>query len=339
MPAKIEILSVDLLDEHRLLVNDLRSLASSLGLEFGWHYLLDLTWIISQLPFDSVKPPSLHILDAGAGVGVMQWYLAERGAQVISVDRVERADLSLRFRGRYQVRGMRPQDLNPALKSIYRGITNQKTPATAIKNILSELAYGIFAVGQQEVAYRKSLLSSLQISEFKKKNSEIGQKVASTGSRGVRPCAPTHGSVTIYHQDLRTLSDVADNSLDAVVAVSALEHNLPENLVSVVSELMRTLRPGGKILATLGAARAQDWFHEPSKGWCYTADSLRKLFDLPAGTPDNYIHYDEMLAALRNCAELRDNLAGFYLQSGDNGMPWGKWDPQYQVVGVCKVKE
>ena len=37
-------------------------------------------------------------------------------------------------------------------------------------------------------------------------------------------------------------------------------------------------------------------------------------------------------------AELRDNLASFYFRSGDNGMPWGKWDPQYQPVGVCKVK-
>jgi 2-polyprenyl-3-methyl-5-hydroxy-6-metoxy-1,4-benzoquinol methylase len=98
MPAKIEILSVDLLDKHHPLVNDLRSLANSLGLEFGWHYLLDLVWIISQLSLDK---SSLHILDAGAGVGVMQWYLAERGAHVISVDRIDRVNLSLRFRGRY----------------------------------------------------------------------------------------------------------------------------------------------------------------------------------------------------------------------------------------------
>ena len=35
---------------------------------------------------------------------------------------------------------------------------------------------------------------------------------------------------------------------------------------------------------------------------------------------------------------VRDNLARFYFQSGDNGMPWGKWDPQYQSVGVRKIK-
>jgi hypothetical protein len=35
---------------------------------------------------------------------------------------------------------------------------------------------------------------------------------------------------------------------------------------------------------------------------------------------------------------LRDNLASFYGRSGENGMPWGVWDPRYQPVGVCKVK-
>jgi len=42
---------------------------------------------------------------------------------------------------------------------------------------------------------------------------------------------------------------------------------------------------------------------------------------------------------LVTCQELRDHLAEFYFLSGDNGMPWGKWDPQYQPVGVCKVKQ
>jgi hypothetical protein len=41
---------------------------------------------------------------------------------------------------------------------------------------------------------------------------------------------------------------------------------------------------------------------------------------------------------LRACTELRENLASFYFRSGENGMPWGKWDPQYQSVGVLKVK-
>jgi hypothetical protein len=37
-------------------------------------------------------------------------------------------------------------------------------------------------------------------------------------------------------------------------------------------------------------------------------------------------------------AELKNNLASFYFKSGENGMPWGEWNPEYQPVGVCKVK-
>jgi SAM-dependent methyltransferase len=146
------------------------------------------------------------------------------------------------------------------------------------------------------------------------------------------------GEVFVYNQDLQNISLIADNSMDAVVAVSALEHNSPDGLGIVVDELIRVLKPGGLLLATLGAARDIDWFHEPSKGWCYTETSLRRYFHLTEKIPSNYSHYDDLFSALRNCVELRDSLADFYFHSGDNGMPWGKWDPKYQSVGVCKQK-
>ncbi len=285
----IEILSVDLLEEHRPLVSDLRRLAGSLGLEFGWHYLLDLTWILSHLGEVRGK----RIMDAGAGVGVMQWYLAEQGATVYSVDRGSRAALSPRFRGRYRVRGLRPADLLPA--------------------------------GQ-------ATLDLLKEGHFK----EAGRGLLSLASGALRGKAP--GEVLVYNRNLMALEDIPDGALDAVVAVSALEHNPPEDLPRVVAEMTRVLKPGGVLLATLGAARGADWFHAASKGWCYTADSLRRLFALPPDTPDNYDRYDELFEKLKNCAELRHNLAGFYAQSGDNGMPWGKWEPQYQPVGVCKIR-
>lgn len=287
MQEAIEILSVDLLDQHRPMVERLRSLARSLGLEFGWHYLLDLTWIISYLGAVQGR----RIMDAGAGTGVLQWHLAEEGAQVLSVDRVSRADLPLRFRRRFRVKGLRPHDLAGIGKLIFHSLNNPGRLARLVRDL----------------------------------------PVLAEGRRAA-------GSVTIYQQDLRSLVDIPSESLDAVVAVSALEHNSPVELALVVAELLRVLKPGGLLLATLGAARDRDWFHEPSQGWCYTEASLRKIFGLPANTPSNYTHYDELMASLRQCAELRDHLASFYFRSGDNGMPWGRWDPQYQPVGVCKVK-
>ena len=287
MQDTTEILSVELLDKNRSTVNALKKLARSLGLEFGWHYLLDLTWIIQNLGDIRGK----RLMDAGAGTGVLQWYLAEKGAEVLSVDRASRSQLPLRFRKHFHVRGLRKQDLTPASQVISARI-HQSGGVTALERDLRYLP-------------RTKRIS---------------------------------GSVIIYNQDLKTLTDIPDASVDAVAAVSALEHNTPESLPLVVSELMRVLKPGGLLLATLGAARDQDWFHEPSYGWNYTDASLRELFDLPPATSSNYARYDELFNALKECAELRKGLASFYSRSGDNGMPWGKWDPQYQPVGVCKVK-
>jgi SAM-dependent methyltransferase len=288
---KIELLSVDLLEKHRLTVSRLKGLAHSLSLEFGWHYLLDMTWILEQLGSLEDK----RIIDAGAGVGVLQWYLARDGAQVISVDRLSRADLPLRFRARFHVQGLREQDLLPAQQVFRESLTSQASFSAKVSRQVRDMrALAHFGKGA--------------------------------------------GKVFIYNQDLKNLDDIDDGSIDAVVAVSALEHNSPEGLELVVQELMRVLKPGGLLVASLNAARDEDWWHEPSSGWCYTDESLRSLFCLPPDLPSNYHRYDELLDELRTCSELRDGLAAFYFRSGNNGMPWGKWNPQYIPVGVLKIK-
>jgi len=286
MQEVIEILPVSLLDEERQTVDALKKLAGSLRLEFGWHYLLDLTWIIRRL--ENIQ--GQHILDAGAGTGVLQWFLAAQGGIVLSVDRASRVDLPLRFRRRFDVSGLRESDLAPVAQVLRHNLGSSRQLAAQARDLLHPVSLG-----------------------------------------------RSPGRVVIYQQDLKTLAGVGDGSLDAVVAVSALEHNPPGELASVVAELLRVLKPGGILLATLGAARDQDWFHTPSQGWCYTECSLRQAFDLP-GAASNYNNYDALFAKLRDCTELRDGLASFYLHSGDNGMPWGNWDPQYPPVGVCKVK-
>jgi SAM-dependent methyltransferase len=291
---KIEIPSVELLNRQRDVVNKLWDVSRATRVEPGWHYLLDLTWIVENLgPVEGKQ-----ILDAGAGMGLMQWYLIEQGAvEVISADRGSRYDLPLVMRSRYKVSGLRRSDLGPAW------------------NVLKGNVSRASGIGKM-VYFLRGLAALVMIA------------------------LPKHfsGKVLIYNEDLSSMPDIPDNSLDAVVAVSALEHNSPEGLQEVVAEIMRKLKPGGKLLATLCAGKDKDWFHEPSHGWCYTDMTLRRLFDLSEDIPSNYARYDELLNSLKNSTELREKLAKIYFQSGDNGMPWGKWDPQYQPVGVCKVK-
>lgn len=295
---KIEILSVELLDQNRSVVNHLRDLAARLHIELGWHYLLDLSWTIAQLGTVQNK----IILDAGAGVGILQWYLAQAGAQVISVDRGSRLFLPLRFRSRFSVQGLTKSDLAPAHQVLMNYL---KQPVG--KPLVRKLA-------ARSLAFWRDAISSLD-----KNHSD--------------------GSVTIYHQDLRSLAHIKDLSVDAVVSISALEHNSPEDLPVVARELMRVLKPGGPLLATLCAARDHDWYHQPSSGWCYTDTSLRRLFSLSPQAPSNYSSHAELFERLKNCAELKDNLARFYSHSDQTGMPGGVWNPEYQPVGVVKIKD
>jgi len=291
---KIEIPSVQLLDQQREVVKKLWEVSRATRVEPGWHYLLDLAWIVENLgPVDGKQ-----ILDAGAGMGLMQWYLIESGvAEVISADRGSRYDLPLVMRSRYHITGLRPGDLGSAWNVLKGNVAR--------------------ASGGGKIVYFLRGLVALAMIALPKRFS---------------------GKVLIYNQELTSMPEIPDNSLDAVVAVSALEHNTPEGLQKVVAEIMCKLKPGGKLLTTLCAGKDKDWFHEPSQGWCYTDATLRRLFDLSADVPSNYAQHDELLNSLRNNVELQDKLAKIYFQSGDNGMPWGKWDPQYQPVGVCKIK-
>ncbi|MFU8773582.1 MAG: class I SAM-dependent methyltransferase, partial [Anaerolineales bacterium] len=208
-------------------------MAARLGIEFGWHYLLDLIWVIEHL--DQIQ--GSRIIDAGAGVGIIQWYLAEEGAEVISVDRQSRADLPLQFRLCYSVKGLREDDLKPFYNCI---IASSKQETSKLRVLLSTMRC-VLRVGLPK---------------------------------------PAPGRILIYNQDLLKLDQIEDNSIDTVVSISALEHNQREKMSHVVAELVRTLKPGGKLLATVNASKDQDWFHEPSKGWCLSEDSIREVFGL-----------------------------------------------------------
>lgn len=295
MEDKIEILSTDLLNQERSRVEALRRFAGNLNIEFGWHYLLDLTWILKH----QGALRNRYFLDAGAGTGIIQWYLADQGAQVISVDRESRAELPSRFRKQFNVQGLRQGDLFPD----------------------------------------DGLFGDLQRGGVKGLGSALKGKIQNGFQQWERhEDGGNSGLVIIYNQDLRNLVDIENASIDAVVAVSSLEHNSPEDLKRVVAELMRVLKPGSALYATLAAAKDKDWFHDPSDGWCYSEATLRHSFDLSAEVQSNYDQYDTLFEELRSNQELRKNLASFYYRSGNNGMPWGKWDPQYQPVGICKVK-
>jgi SAM-dependent methyltransferase len=107
---KIEIPPVKMLEDHHQTVEDFKTLGRMLGhYAVGWSYYLEWAWVFSQIDPDSLNRKV--VIDAGAGHGLTQWYLAEHGSMVYSIDRLSRACLPLYFRKRYSVAGVRTQDL------------------------------------------------------------------------------------------------------------------------------------------------------------------------------------------------------------------------------------
>lgn len=293
---KIQLLPVTLLKDYATIVNEFKTISTDLNIGLGWHYLLDLSWVAQQVnPIDGMK-----ILDAGAGMGIMQWWLAEKGVDVISVDRQIREYMPFRYRRRYKINGIRQEDYRSKI------IMSDFLPSKPFNNFV-------------EYSGRVSYL-------FKKTFFEKTIDYA-------------NGRISIYNQDLKNLKDIPDKSIDAVISISALEHNPSDELKSCIDELMRVLKPNGKMIVTMAASNEQDWYHNPSKGWCYSEKSFHELFDLSPDCQSNFEKYDEIFEELKKCIELRDNLADFYFKSENNGMPWGIWDPKYQPVGIVKIKE
>jgi ubiquinone/menaquinone biosynthesis C-methylase UbiE len=277
-------------------------LRKRLGLELGWHYILDITWILDQMDL----PRGAAIIDAGAGSGILQFALAERGHNVISVD------FSDRSKPFYATMAFRIKDMGGERFS-HEYIEHLETLGTR---------------NTGPVARITAVLKRLKVEQMLLPFLWAGRLM-----RLRRP-----GTVTYYRADMSRMDEIEDSTVDAVVSVSAIEHMEKEKIAMAVKEFERILKPGGIMAVTTSAARDEDWFHEPSKGWCFTEKTLRENFDLNSNLPSNYERYDELFEKLRNCDRLRENLSDFYFESGNNGMPWGVWDPKYQPAGVVKVK-
>lgn len=294
---EIFLLPSSLLDSHAAMVKEFLAISSTLKLPLGWHYLLDLAWAAERIQ-SSIGPGST-ILDAGAGYGLMQFWLVDHGYNVISVDRVPR----------YFPRRIR--SWCPIVEF------DSKKQASTRRDALRLVARGV----------SERSLSPRQI-----------VRAAEAILRG-DPEPGDRAQIQFMEGNLLDLHQIDSGSIDAIVSISALEHNPPDDLQAVVGELLRILRTEGQIVATLGASKESDWYHKPSNGWCYTEKTLQERFQLDQECPSNYSNYDSLFDDLIDCAYLKRNLSELYFRSGANGMPWGRWQPKYMSVGVLKVKQ
>jgi len=272
-------------------------MSRALALSSGWHYPLDWVWVISQLG----GVDGMTVLDAGAGIGLMQWLLAARGANVISVDRSDRRCVPLHLVHRFRVSGSDPGN----------------GPLT-LAEILGRRKSGI--------GWSKRLITLARsgVGEWRCRRAEISR---------------ARGSVHLLRRDLAKLSSLPDSSVDLIVSISALEHNpTVDAIVAIVRELRRVLRPGGRMLVTVSAALDADWYYESAGAWNLSEASLRCIFGLGSEAPSNYSDFPTLMASLRASSLLRRDLSLRYYVSRKSGMPFGRWKPMYVPVGISLTK-
>ncbi len=318
---KIEILSLDLFDTHKEEIGIIEQIQKHfLNTDLGWHYYLDLAWIIRDVR--NTLPRGSLILDAGAGSGLLQFILSELGYNVISADFVDRG-IPAETKKRY---GRVTHYLNSRKKTFVNRYTRHLN-AAYVGGTVSRL---------------KTLLRSNEGSRAPVALIEKNRFIPKAP-----PCPLLEGEATdscgrifFYTCDLKDMPLLPDGFVDGVVSVSALEHNEHADFENCIDEILRVTKQTGRIAVTVSASNSDDWFHEPSNGWCYSEATIKKLFHLPEGITSNFSQKDVYLDALKKEGnELHKRLSPVYYKSGANGMPWGKWDPQYQPVGVVKVKK
>jgi hypothetical protein len=128
---------------------------------------------------------------------------------------------------------------------------------------------------------------------------------------------------------------LATGEFDAVVSVSALEHNHPANIPAVMRELRRVAVHGAPLLLTISASAADtSGVHAPSLSWLLTEREIAALYGLRQGYASDFPQRAEPARRLADSPRLRRWLALFYSARSDNGMPSGCWHPAYLPVGL-----
>jgi ubiquinone/menaquinone biosynthesis C-methylase UbiE len=299
----LELLSPELMAEEDDLMQEIIRIKQDFGLDLGWHYPLDLIWILKNLRGLS---PSI-ILDVGAGKGLLQFFLADLGHNVISLDIIRRR-LPLAVKLSYKLQFSQYTDDG----TLYTNHLKWRLPEDL--PIFKSSVYFLLRVVYKLLRMCTSVISfAIGVLQTRWKHT---------------------GTIHFIRGDMADLKMLDDESIDAIVSVSSIEHLGSDLLPSAVKEMKRVIKKGGRILITTSAAEKDDYFHEPSIGWCYSERTIMNIFSLSIDCKSNWDEYREVMERIRNSSRLRELMSFSYRLSGRNGMPWGVWDPKYLPVGI-----
>ncbi|MCW7497034.1 class I SAM-dependent methyltransferase [Leptospira levettii] len=252
----------------------------------GWHYDLDHIWILQELKKANILPGST-ILDAGAGQGIMQFLLASRGYNVISLDFSSRLPPK-RSKGIFKIIGEGNSEIN--YKHPYMNFI--KYNSNKVSNLMSKFKFEkiLKIIEIPFRVYRSARsYSEFMLERFFKKHDHYGT------IRFLR--APFH--------DVPLESEIAH----AVISVSAIEHADINLFKGNIESLFRLVKPDGKMLITTSAtAKEENEYDDKVSGFCFSKKFLSQSFPQCKLNFD----YDSCLTSLFASQTFFDRIDSYY---------------------------
>lgn len=313
---KIELLDVSLLEDDRKLA-EIDHWLNVLNWTNGWHYDLDIVWLLRLI--EEIKlPKGATVLDAGAGLGVMQFILAARGYNVISLD-FGRRQIPGYSKGIFDIR-LVDRDLGDYSHEYIDFMTyGQKA---GIKNMLSGF-WGLWVLFSDPARAVYSVKSHIR-----KLNNPVYAEELKRDHSGFGKIQFLRG----------TFNDIPlrNSSVDLLVSISAFEHNKFDDMAGSIQEFNRVLRPGAHMMITTSASKEKDWYHKPSKGWNFSRRTLSEWFGI---VTDISFDYEDVLEKIMASDKLKRRIPEYYRHSRDSGLPSADLSRlSYIPVGVISRK-
>ena len=309
----IELLDIDLLEDKELLM-EIDHWLEVFNWPNGWHYDLDIIWIVRQLEKNNILPGST-ILDAGAGYGMTQFLLAARGYNIISLDFTKR-DLPKKARGIFNIEIIE-NDMG-SYKSEYLEYMTYGKSTNEFIHLLNSVPKAILHPVKAMNSLNKKLKSFIEYHNEKKKNHEKFGKIQFL--RGTFNKIPLNS-----------------NAVDALISISAFEHNKYDNMQDSIEEFNRVIKDDCLMFITTSAARDKDWFQEASKGWNFTKETLSSWFKISNENID--FNYDVKCREISNSKKLSNRLDFYYKNKNNSIIPNGDLkNIEYIPVGIIKRK-
>ena len=319
----IEVLTADLLDDQDKL-SEIDYWLRVMNRPQGWHYDMDIIWLLKGLEDAGIKKGDT-ILDAGAGLGITQFVLAAKGYNIISLDFSPRLNPSL-AKDIFEIEVVEQDNLD--YKHDYIGFVkydltrnegkNNKTP-DLFKKVLNAMGRGPrYMLSRMKQQFQNKQNKQININEKGRNHNDFGN------IKFIRAA---------FHD-----MPLKDEEVDALVSVSAIEHADPKLMAKNINEMKRIVKKGNPLLITTsGTGENKDWFHEKTKGWCFSKETLSGI---NGGNLQNEFSPELAEEKILRSEIWRKRIDPYYTNDPDSGFYQRKIQSlPYLPVGIKIIRE